>query len=124
MEQRKKRIEHTDVSRSEQLLQYNEEIGRAIVNAVSGYHRSEVEDMTLLENSPKQTNSDSHENSVLHTGLGWFKKRTWKSGDKITASTQFDIDRVYTLEEYDEIVEKFLQNSDMRIPNIRGMLRW
>lgn len=121
--ERRKNIAHTEISRSERLLQYKEKIGQAIVNIVLGRPENEAEDMTLLERGSEKTISGSGQDNARDTERN--KKRFWKSGDKITDSTEFDLDREYTMEEYQKIRAAFKkQPRDVFFPDFGGVLRW
>ena len=120
--ERRKNIAHTEISRSERLLQYKEKIGQAIVNIVLGKTEIEEEDMTLLERGSKKASNGADQDNTRDTERN--KKRFWKSGDKITASTAFDFDRDYTMEEYTEIETAFRNRRDIFFPDFGGVLRW
>lgn len=121
--ERRKNIAHTEISRSERLLQYKEKIGQAIVNIVLGKTEIEEEDMTLLERGSEKTISGSGQDNARDTERN--KKRFWKSGDKITGSTEFDLDREYTMKEYQKIRAAFKeQPRDVFFPDFGGVLRW
>jgi|GEM_PF-3220727 hypothetical protein len=125
MERRKRHTEHAEVSRSERLLQYNEKIGQAIVNMVLGSPESEAEDMTLLENGARQAHAETNQSKEPQASTHESRqKQNWQSGDKITAFTEFDFDRDYTMKEYQEIQAAFKQHRDISFPIVGGALRW
>lgn len=125
MERPKKHTEHAEISRSERLLQYNEKIGQAIVNMVLGSPESEAEDMTLLENGARQAHAETNQSKEPQASTRESRqKQNWQSGDKITAFTEFDFDRDYTMKEYQEIQAAFKQHRDISFPIVGGALRW
>lgn len=117
--------EHAEVSQDKRLQHYKQKLGLAVVDVVLADLKRKVKNMTLLAKGVNQARVETTPDKAQANQRKSSEQQTWRSGDKIDAFTEFDLERDYTMEEYQEIRDGFRKHYDLIGGIVGGItLRW